>query len=199
MINMDSLNSSRIKESELLKAADTMRSDVISMQELDEPIALHIHSDLGPDNTKVVDASDKPVIKIICRNESLAGDQHPVTGVPFEGKVIEVNGQCYEGVFPQFEHDFKTTLPEEMHIASDREQFAQCNKELKEKIASNSDLRDSFTPEQIEQIENGDRPEGYVWHHAENPGEMQLIKKEEHDLTGHTGGKVFWGGGNENR
>lgn len=201
MTYMEAFSPGRLESSELLKAASELRSDVISLQELDKPISLHGNADKGAstDNIKMTDASDKPVINIVCRNESLAGDCHPVTGVPFEKKIIEIGDDRFEVVVPQFEYDFNATLPEDLRVASDREQFAWCNEKLKEACASNPNLREKFTPEQLEQIENGDRPDGFVWHHAENPGEMQLIKKEDHDQTGHTGGKLIWGGGSENR
>ncbi len=201
MTYMETLAPVRLESSELLKVANELRGDVISLQELDKPIALHVNAEkeASVDSMKMGDASDKPVIKIICRNESLAGDLHPVTGVPFERKTIDVDDRRYEVVVPQFEHDFNATLPEDLHVASDREQFAWCNEQLKDACAADPDLREKFTPEQMEQIENGDRPDGYVWHHAENPGEMQLIRKEDHDQTGHTGGKLIWGGGSENR
>lgn len=136
---------------------------------------------------------------IICRNESLAGDVHPVTGVPFEQKVIEINGEKVEGVFPQFESVHTVELPEELHLASNKEQFDYANDKLRDAVANDPELRSQFTDEQLEQIENGDRPDGYVWHHAENPGELQLIDRDTHDRTGHTGGQVLWGGGSENR
>lgn len=190
-----------LESSQLLKAALESRCDAIPVEELDKPIALHLgdRRQAPVDGVKTAEAGDKPLIKIICRNEALAGDVHPVTGVPFERKVIEVGDERIEVVVPQFEHDFSATLPEELHVASDRDQFAWCNEQLKQACASDPELRAKFTPEQLEQIENGDRPDGFVWHHAENPGEMQLIAKEDHDRTGHTGGKVIWGGGNENR
>lgn len=201
MTYIESFIPPRIENSELLKAAENLLGDDNLLQDLDEPIALQCTTEpvTAPDTIKRTDASDSQTIKIICRNESLAGEKHPVTGVLFELKTIEVEGQFYEVAVPQFESDFNTTLPEEMHTSSDREQFSKCNEELKNAIQSNPDLRNIFTQEQIEQIENGDRPDGYVWHHAENPGEMQLIKREVHDQTGHTGGKSFWGGGSENR
>ena len=198
---MESMVLDRNYPTELLKAANELRSEVISLKELDKPIALHNKAEVGGvyENIKILEPSEKPFIKIICRNESLAGEKHPVTGVLFEQKIIETRELRIEVVVPQFEHDFKTTLPEKMHEGTDREQFKYCNEKLKEACELNPDLREKFTPEQMEQIENSDRPDGYVWHHAENPGEMQLINKEDHDQTGHTGGKAIWGGGSDNR
>ena len=90
-------------------------------------------------------------------------------------------------------------MPEDLEKASDKEQFAECNKQLKEAIAKDPELKEKFTPEQLEQIENGDTPDGYTWHHDAEKGKMQLVDSETHAKTGHTGGKAIWGGGQENR
>lgn len=36
-------------------------------------------------------------------------------------------------------------------------------------------------------------PEGYNWHHSQDPGVMQLIERFIHAATGHTGGFSIWG------
>lgn len=165
----------------------------LNIQNLDSPMTFCIKE------TGSGDADDSSPREIKCRNEHLEGSVHPETGVPFERKTIEVNGERTEGVFPQFESEHTVCLPEELHEASDREQFAYANEKLKEAVENDPELREKFSDEQLEQIANGDRPDGYVWHHAENPGELQLVERDTHDKTGHTGGKVVWGGGSENR
>lgn len=142
---------------------------------------------------------EPPRRTIICRNESLEGDCHPVTGVPFERKVILVNGEEVEGVFAQFDSACDVHLPEHLQDATNAEQFEYANEQLRQAVEADPELRAKFTDEQLEQIRNGDRPDGYVWHHSENPGELQLVDKETHDKTGHTGGQVVWGGGSANR
>jgi hypothetical protein len=90
-------------------------------------------------------------------------------------------------------------LPEDSYKASDREQFAECNKQLKEAVEKDPDLAKKFTPELLEQIKNGDTSDGYTWHHSEETGKMQLVDSETHAKTGHTGGRAIWGGGEEGR
>lgn len=154
---------------------------------------------------------DKPLIKksidgeefdgtinLITRNESLEGDVHPITGVPFERRTIETSIKI-EGVFPEFDSEFDAQMSEELFKESDVKQFNECNKQLKETIENNPDLEKQFSKEQLEQINNGDTPDGYVWHHDATPGKIQLVDFETHANTGHTGGRVVWGGGNENR
>lgn len=39
----------------------------------------------------------------------------------------------------------------------------------------------------------GKTPRGYVWHHHQDTGKLQLVNKTIHQKTGHTGGKSIWG------
>ena len=159
----------------------------------------------GYDPDKKVEKKDtgndeKISYEIHTRNESLEGDRHPITGVPFERKTVEdSDGNEVTGVFPEFDSDFDAQLPEDLYEASDKEQFAECNKQLKEAVEKDPELAKRFTPEQLEQIKNGDTPDGHTWHHNEEKGKMQLVDSDIHAKTGHTGGKTIWGGGNENR
>ncbi len=144
--------------------------------------------------------NEKNSYEINTRNESLEGGRHPITGVPFERKTVEdSDGNEVTGVFPEFNSTFDTKLPENLYQASDKEQFADCNNQLKETVEKDPELAKKFTPEQLEQIKNGDTPDGYTWHHNEERGKMQLVDSDVHAKTGHTGGKTIWGGGNENR
>lgn len=139
-------------------------------------------------------------IYIICRNESLEGDCHPISGIEFERKTVELpDGIKVEGVFPKFESKFDAQLDESQYNESDAKHFKEANKQLKEAIENDPELRSQFTEEQLEQIEAGDTPEGYVWHHSEEPGTLQLVDSTAHAQTGHTGGRTVWGGGSENR
>lgn len=116
-------------------------------------------------------------------------------GVPYERKRVEINGVTVEGVFPEFESTFDTEL------ASDnlktKTYAKECNASLKEAFDNDPDLRSRFTDEQRQDIEEGKTPRGYVWHHNEEPGKMQLVKREDHDRAiggaAHTGGNSLWG------
>lgn len=116
-------------------------------------------------------------------------------GVLYERKEIELNGVGIEGVFPVFESRFDTDLPAENYKS--RAYARECNKDLKNAITDNPQLREGFTPEQLKDIEENRTPTGYVWHHNEEPGKMQLVKREDHDRTtggaAHTGGNILWG------
>lgn len=145
--------------------------------------------------------SEKDIIpeKIKCINEALAGKTHSETGVPFERKLVQVDEKLYEVVVPKFDSAFDAQLPADKLKETDVKQFKECNTQLKDAIANNKELREKFDDEQLEQIENGDTPDGYTWHHDAEVGKMQLVDTETHQKTGHTGGRAIWGGGTENR
>lgn len=116
-------------------------------------------------------------------------------GVPYVRKTIEINGVKIEGVFPEFDSVFDTELSPDNYQT--KAYAKECNAKLKEAIENDPELRSKFTPEQIKDIEEGRTPTGYVWHHNEEPGKMQLVKREDHDRAiggaAHTGGNSLWG------
>lgn len=144
--------------------------------------------------------SEDQVERIPTRNEKLEGQEHPDTGVPYERKTVETDtGKKVEGVFPQFESVFDAQLPEDLEKATDREQFSECNRQLKDRYDNDPEFRNQFDERQRDDIENGRTPYGYTWHHNEEKGKMQLVDYDTHAGSGHTGGRSIWGGGTENR
>ena len=95
------------------------------------------------------------------RNQHLAGQNHPVTGVPFDS-----NG------FPDFSaHRHPDVDDVRINLTGNRNSdFAAAN-------------RQAGLPR---------TPDGYTWHHHQDPGLMQLVDRDIHRQTGHTGG--FSGG-----
>lgn len=143
-----------------------------------------------------IDENGKIFLKTI--NESKEG-QTGEDGVIYERKTVEINGVEIEGVFPQFNRTIDLQLPEQLIQAKDSAQAEYANEVLKQKIDNDPEFAKQFSDEQLEQIENGETPDGYTWHHSEEYGEMQLINTEDHQNNRHTGGKAIWGGGKENR
>ncbi len=130
----------------------------------------------------------------------LEGQTYPGTDVEYRRRVLIVDGECVEGVFPQFDSKFETVLPESLRLASDDIQFRYCTQQLSNRLISEPEFADRFTPRQLEQIKNGEpRISGLTWHHAEVPGKMQLVNAAEHAVCRHTGGRSVWGGGQECR
>ena len=105
------------------------------------------------------------------------------------------SGEHITGVFPSFDSVSDVQLNEGMYLESDYVQFSYANAELASQIDAQTGLEDQFTSTQIEQIYLNQTPDGYTWHHSETPGNLQLVEEETHSLTGHTGGRELWGGG----
>ncbi|NRB78684.1 MAG: HNH endonuclease [Saccharospirillaceae bacterium] len=174
----------------------------VDLEKVDEPLFNNndrsLESETESDITQEKD--NISVRHIETRNSSLEGDIHPITGVSFERtEVVDQDGEKVSGVFPKFESIFDVILPNENLGDSDNKQFRECNKKLYEDYESGNLDCSKFSDRQLEQIKNGDKPEGFTWHHHEETGLMQLIDTETHDKTGHTGGKSVWGGGQDAR
>lgn len=181
---------------EAVKMQPEVLNETMETKEMDDlPTSLHENTDLQSDMTENPDTA-----YIICRNESLEGARHPITGIEFIRNEVEApDGTKYEGVFPVFEPAFEAQLDEPQYLQSDAQQFKEANSQLKAEIENNSDLSKNFTTEQLEQIEFNDTPDGYVWHHSEEAGTLQLVDTTVHAQTGHTGGRSIWGGGSDYR
>ena len=109
--------------------------------------------------------------------------------------------EILEATYPDFSENcrLETHLPDDQYKANDYQHFKYCNEQLSQAYENGSLNIEQFTDRQLEQIRNGDKPEGYTWHHHEEPGRMQLVDSEIHAKTPHTGGRSLWGGGGEAR
>ena len=120
------------------------------------------------------------------KNEHLAGQRHPVTGVLFK-----------ENGYPAFEPIIEVTIPEELRSpeVSDARQFADATRQLQEILEIRPEAVPSLTPEQLEAIEKGwPRIPGLTWHHHEDGLTLQLVDRDTHARTGHSGGREASGG-----
>lgn len=120
------------------------------------------------------------------KNEHLAGQRHPVTGVLFK-----------ENGYPIFEPIAEVSIPEELRgpEVSDARQFADASRQLRESLEQDPTLKVLFTSEQLEAIEKGwPRIPGLTWHHHEDGMTLQLVDRDTHVRTGHSGGREFSGG-----
>ncbi len=132
-------------------------------------------------------------------NMGLEGERHPVTNIYFKRMETVVNGVRYAVVMPCFDSKYKAALLPNQFLLSDKRQFRIADKQLKLAIESNPEVAKQFTEAELNQIKKGRRPSGYTWHHAAEPGSLELVNSELHNKTGHTGGRYFWGGGSKNR
>ncbi|RNF38262.1 HNH endonuclease [Planococcus salinus] len=136
------------------------------------------------------------------RNDHLNGIVHPDTGVLFVEKSVNLpDGQVVEGTFPVFHTDFQVEIQESDYTASDEMHFKAANEALYQSVINNPALEDplGFSTSDIIILAQGETPEGFTWHHSEEPGVLQLVDEETHSQTAHTGGRSIWGGGTENR
>ncbi len=135
------------------------------------------------------------------RNDHLAGDSHPETGVPFVEKTINTPDGEYQGTFPVFDAAHEVQLPEDLYFQSDAVHFSYANEELLAAMETNPGLIHELglTNSDLQQLEQGNTPEGYTWHHNEEAGVLQLVDGKDHQNTGHTGGRELWGGGSAYR
>lgn len=185
----------------MLETLSTMSRNFDSMKEgvnnasSDVP---NFAKDTKPDSISNFDEANEPLY-MKTRNEGLAGESHPETNVPFQEKTVQTAEGTFTGVFPDFPVEYEMQLDESLYLESDKKQFKAATQSLKEEINNNPDLKANFNDRQIEQINNGKVPEGYVWHHNEEQGVMQLVDRSLHEATAHTGGRSIWGGGSENR
>ncbi len=163
-------------------------------------LTLHrLTDDVSKDLTNTVREAKTPR-HILTINEGLEGQTYPGTNVEYRRRTFTVNGEKVEGVFPRFESNFDTTLPQNLLNASDTEQFKFCTQKLASRIETDPDLASQFTPRQLEQIKNDEpRISGLTWHHNEVPGKMQLVNADIHNTCRHTGGRSIWGGGADSR
>lgn len=210
---LDDVKVSTVEKSEMASPLDKLKqlesfgreNDLDSLTKLQYPENWGKSPSLGKDlNSHQLDTKENSheneVKEFKCIREDLCDKEHPDTGVPYVEKIVEdENGEKVKVVVPVFESSFDAQLPEDKLQSTDREQFKESNKQLKEAIEKDPELAKKFTGEQLEQIENDDTPDGYTWHHHEDKGKMQLVDTEVHNNTRHTGGKAIWGGGKENR
>ncbi|HDR7213472.1 HNH endonuclease [Bacillus cytotoxicus] len=111
------------------------------------------------------------------RKGELAGDKHPVTGIPYDA----------DG-FPIFKSKGEVILKEADFKKSRTTHFRKCSKALYEQIIKDPDLASKFTKEEIQMFKQGETPKHYTWHHHQDTGRMQLVNYQIHHDTGHTGG-----------
>lgn len=162
-------------------------------EESEKAESTSLETDKGVDNSGGMEHIDT-------RNQELAGQEHPETGVRYEHCSVTLeDGKNYDVVAPRFESQFDIALNKEDYGKSDYLQSKTCNEKLQEAVQTDPELASRFSGEQLEQIRNGDTPKGYTWHHDVYPGQMQLVDSSVHALTRHTGGRAIWGGGKENR
>lgn len=116
---------------------------------------------------------------------NMAGKKHPVSGVEFD----------LQG-YPVFDVIYEVQLNSEKCPMSRETHSTIASKRLYADIMKNGNLKKLFTDDEIEIFKIGGVPAAYTWHHHQDIGKMQLVKRSEHRKTGHIGGFSLWGLGN---
>ncbi len=173
----------------VLESASEVREAIVGEKGLDGQIDVVRFESLD-----AVAARNGMAVKM--RNAALDGLSHPETGVLFEKHAVELpNGRVIEGVFPKFEAVYETKLPDQLLKATSSRQTHYCNEQLRQAIERDPGLKENLSERQLQQIQEGTTPDGYTWHHHEEPGRMQLVDALVHMKTGHTGGREIWSQG----
>lgn len=176
--------------------SDIIQNDVKPTRELTEDEKQRLKDVLGWNDNQIDKCSidEDGVIHYRTDRCDLEGKTSE-NGVPYERKQIVINGITIEGVFPKFDSTYTTELPPDK--LKSNTYAKECNEQLKEAVQNDPELRSKFTDEQLNDIKNNRTPTGYVWHHNETPGKMELVKRSDHDRAiggaAHTGGSALWG------
>ena len=155
-----------------------------------------VNAGVSPGIVDKIRLRDDGVYEVESQNCDLEGKKHPETRVPYVRKTVRVKEISLSVVVPVFEPVFETTLSDNMLMESDSVQFAECLRQLAQEMQRNPSLRTLFSDRETEMINDGIKPGNYTWHHNEETGKMQLVNREIHFKTNHTGGRALWGGGN---
>ncbi len=115
------------------------------------------------------------------KNVKLAGQRHPITGVPFDEKGFPIFDK-----FAAYDTRLDTT---NFKNISYTEQMKMATKDLANSIEKGYVNKSKFTQSQLDSIYRGDsKIPGFTWHH-QDAGRMQLIDADVHKRTGHIGGE----------
>jgi hypothetical protein len=171
-------------------------TDVAHVETVDSPNnptpAESISSNIGGEGSESIET----------KNDHLIGSVHSETNVPLQENIVELpNGQEVTGVYSIFDVEYEVQLYESLYLQSDYVHFSYANAELFDAIQADPQLVEDLglTEQDIQALANGDNPEGFTWHHSEEPGVLQLVDEDVHANTGHDGGGELWGGGEEYR
>ncbi|NMO77443.1 HNH endonuclease [Niallia alba] len=115
------------------------------------------------------------------KNGHMANKYHPVTKTFYNKNSFPVFPGKSFTVSSKYWKSSKSTV------------WNQIKGDVKKAVTSDFNYSKLFNQKQINQIKNGKFPDDFRLHHHEKSGNFQLVHKNLHDKTGHTGGKSIWG------
>ena len=102
--------------------------------------------------------------------------------------------------FPVFDVGIDVMMPYDRFGCSDNVQFRFCNREVANRVSADPVFRAALPPD-LQQLYSAafktNAPSGWVWHHHQDAGRMQLVRSRDHDAVvvwrvSHTGGAAIW-------
>jgi hypothetical protein len=119
------------------------------------------------------------------KNVGLSGMGHAKTGIPFTEKgapIFDSVAVC----------DLR--IPREVALQNnDKLHKTAATRQLKADIEAGIVKKEFFTQEAFDAIKAEQATiTGFIWHHHEDVGRMQLVPRWYHEKTGHDGGMKFW-------
>jgi len=175
------------------------------------------NNNAGSKNNVVKNKGEYKRIRTI--NQDLLGVKDPSTGVFYRESTFRFckGGKVYVGVFPVFPYMCEVTIPDNKWTCTRRTHYKHAKKKVAELCQSNHKFKQKLLKNMSEKLETmqneADRdalrqdmkdlingtlkksaPIGYVWHHNEKTGIMQLVDKDLHDKYKHKGGYSIWKG-----
>jgi hypothetical protein len=122
------------------------------------------------------------------KNVKLAGERHPVTGIPFDERGFAILDDIAV---------FEAQLPSSVSSVRNRKHHMRAaTRQLHDAIERGEASASMFDENQLAAIAAGkDKIPGFTWHHHQHVGRMQLVPEIAHGETGHMGGMDTWFGG----
>ena len=112
-------------------------------------------------------------------------------GIDYCYKKFTYSGSNYEGFFPNYKSAYDLTLPSSLWNVSYYDQIAYCNNFLKKELSMNKVMKSSFNENDLEKINDGKTPYGYIWTFDVEPGKIHLVKEKDY-LIGEIDGRDIW-------
>lgn len=167
--------------------ARTLDGEILPASETQKPYSpRRAREDFEATHTEVTSST---VPKQNGKNVKLAGQRHPVTGVPFDERGFPVLDDV-----AVFEAQLPTSVSS---VYNPDHHMRAATAQLRDAIERGEVSASAFTAEQLAAISKGKpRIPGLTWHHHQNVGRMQLVPRAGHRDTGHLGGMDMWFGGN---
>ena len=104
--------------------------------------------------------------------------------------------------FPEFDPVAEVLMPYDRFRSGDKSQFKYCDEKIREQMKHDSAFRNNLPSELVDFYEGRSAGTalytlGYVWHHHQDAGRMQLVRVKDHDAVvlgrvKHCGGASIW-------